>query len=56
VAAHLSSRESDRGRELPENKAPLPEPKRVITLSLATLERAVSARMYFENLYFPLLF
>ena len=32
-----------------------PEPKKVITPSLATLERAVSARIYFENLYFPLL-
>jgi protein-serine/threonine kinase len=31
------------------------EPKRVITPSLATLEKAVSARIYFENLYFPLL-
>jgi len=39
----------------PENHPPLPEPKKVITPSLATLERAVSARIYFENLYFPLL-
>ena len=31
---------------------PLPRP---ITPSLATLEKAVSARIYFENLYFPLL-
>jgi hypothetical protein len=38
-----------------ENISPLPEPKRVVTPSLATLERAVSARIYFENLYFPLL-
>lgn len=30
-------------------------PRRMITPSLATLERAVSARIYFENLYFPLL-
>ncbi|KAI6046027.1 kinase-like domain-containing protein [Pisolithus marmoratus] len=29
--------------------------KRAITPSLATLEKAVSARIYFENLYFPLL-
>jgi protein-serine/threonine kinase len=34
---------------------PLPVPKRVVTPSLATLERAVSARIFFENLYFPLL-
>ncbi|KAI9511137.1 hypothetical protein F5148DRAFT_975586 [Russula earlei] len=38
-----------------ENKLPSPEPKRVITPSLATLERAVSTRIFFENLYFPLL-
>ncbi len=37
-----------------EDKRPPPEPKRVVTPSLATLERAVSARIYFENLYFPL--
>ena len=40
---------------LSENFPSLPEPKRVITPSLATLEKAVSARIYFENLYFPLL-
>jgi len=39
----------------PENHPPLPEPKDVIAPSLATLERAVSARIYFENLYFSLL-
>ena len=38
-----------------ENNRPLPVPKRVVTPSLATLERAVSARIFFENLYFPLL-
>jgi hypothetical protein len=32
-----------------------PAPKRTIMPSLATLEKAVSARIYFENLYFPLL-
>ncbi|KAL0956360.1 hypothetical protein HGRIS_002509 [Hohenbuehelia grisea] len=38
-------------KALPE----LPPPrKREITPSLATLEKAVSARIYFENLYFPL--
>jgi protein-serine/threonine kinase len=40
---------------LSENALPPPEPKKVVTPSLATLERAVSARIYFENLYFPLL-
>ncbi|KAG2146052.1 kinase-like domain-containing protein [Suillus bovinus] len=34
--------------------SPVPSP-RPITPSLATLEKAVSARIYFENLYFPLL-
>jgi hypothetical protein len=34
---------------------PPPPPRAVITPSLATLEKAVSARIYFENLYFPLL-
>ncbi|KAF9482115.1 kinase-like protein [Pholiota conissans] len=30
------------------------QPPRIITPSLATLEKAVAARIYFENLYFPL--
>lgn len=34
---------------------PLPTPPRPITPSLATLEKAVAAKIYFENLYFPLL-
>jgi protein-serine/threonine kinase len=38
-------------KELPE----VPIAKKPITPSLATLEKAVSARIYFENLYFPLL-
>jgi protein-serine/threonine kinase len=29
-------------------------PQRIVTPSLATLEKAVAARIYFENLYFPL--
>jgi len=41
------------------NSTPRPEQivqrARVITPSLATLEKAVAARIYFENLYFPLL-
>ncbi|KAI0318280.1 kinase-like protein [Amylostereum chailletii] len=32
----------------------LPPPPRTINPSLSTLEKAVSARIYFENLYFPL--
>jgi len=38
-----------------ENEPPSLEPKRVITPSLATIERAISARIFFENIYFPLL-
>ncbi|KAI0092944.1 kinase-like protein [Irpex rosettiformis] len=34
---------------------PLPTPPRPITPSLATLEKAVAAKIYFENIYFPLL-
>lgn len=40
-------------REMPE--IPIPLPPRPINPSLATLEKAVSTRIYFENLYFPLL-
>lgn len=32
-----------------------PPPRKPITPSLETLEKAVAARIYFENLYFPLL-
>jgi hypothetical protein len=47
--------EDEPALKLSENNESSPEPKRVVTPSLATLERAVSARIYFENLYFPLL-
>jgi len=40
------------GKELPQ---PPPPPAKAIVPSLATLEKAVAARIYFENLYFPLL-
>ena len=33
----------------------LPPPRKPIIPSLSTLEKAVSARIYFENIYFPLL-
>lgn len=33
---------------------PLPPPPRPINPSLSTLEKAVAARIFFENLYFPL--
>ena len=35
-------------------EATAPPPPRPINPSLATLEKAVSARIYFEDLYFPL--
>lgn len=40
-------------KDLPEE--PGSRPKKPIAPSLATLEKAVAARIYFENLYFPLL-
>ncbi|OBZ68200.1 Serine/threonine-protein kinase CBK1 [Grifola frondosa] len=42
----------DSERDLPEIFTP--RPRKPITPSLATLEKAVSAKIYFENLYFPL--
>lgn len=42
----------DPDKDLPE--IPTPRPKKPITPSLATLEKAVAAKIYFENLYFPL--
>jgi hypothetical protein len=41
--------EDEPAPKLFENNRPLPEPKRVVIPSLATLERAVSARVYFEK-------
>ena len=43
----------DSDNEYPE--IPTPRPRKPITPSLATLEKAVAAKIYFENLYFPLL-
>ena len=42
----------DSEKDFPE--IPTPRPKKPITPSLATLEKAVAAKIYFENLYFPL--
>jgi hypothetical protein len=56
LAAHPEQElEDEPAQKLSENNRLLPVPKRVVTPSLATLERAVSARIFFENLYFPLL-
>ena len=46
------------GIAVPHSDRPVqaqPSPRKPITPSLATLEKAVAARIYFENLYFPLL-
>ncbi|CDO72531.1 hypothetical protein BN946_scf184983.g14 [Trametes cinnabarina] len=43
----------DADRDYPE--IPTPQPKKPITPSLATLEKAVAAKIYFENIYFALL-
>jgi len=55
LKSHPEVQELDEHDTLLEDKD-LPElpPRKPITPSLATLERAVSARIYFENLYFPL--
>lgn len=46
----------ERPRTLPVASRPLPAPPRApITPSLTTLEKAVSARIYFENIYYTLL-
>jgi protein-serine/threonine kinase len=52
LAAHPEL-EDEPAQQLSENNRPLPEPKRVVTPFLATSERAISARIYFENFYFP---
>ncbi len=46
--------EHDEQNPNPDDLSPPPVPNKPITPSLATLEKAVSARIYFENLYFPL--
>lgn len=46
------------GAAMPHSDLPVqaqPPPRKPITPSLATLEKAVAARIYFENIYFPLL-
>ncbi|KAF4599497.1 hypothetical protein EYR40_006591 [Pleurotus pulmonarius] len=57
LKTHLEGKETEEHLPASENKDLLdlpPPPKKFITPSLATLEKAVSARIYFENLYFPL--
>ena len=55
---HENVEDDPAGRDDAESAAqpaPRPLPPRPINPSLATLEKAVAARIYFENLYFPLL-
>lgn len=55
---HENAEEEQAGQEGAEQRLPVPVrplPPRPINPSLATLEKAVAARIYFENLYFPLL-
>ncbi len=52
LAAHPEL-EDEPTQKLSKSNRPLPEPKRVVTPFLATSERAVLARIYFENIYFP---
>jgi protein-serine/threonine kinase len=55
LKSHPEVLEHDSDSLSEEMDAPaVPAPKAPITPSLATLEKAVSARIYFENLYFPL--
>jgi hypothetical protein len=54
--AHIEQELDDEpALKLSKNNHPLPKPKEVVTLSLATLEKAFSANIFFENFYFPLL-
>jgi protein-serine/threonine kinase len=56
LQAHPELREHEDDPSLDLRDVPIIAfPKKPITPSLATLEKAVSARIYFENLYFPLL-
>lgn len=55
---HENPEEDGTGSQDPETRSTPPRrplPPRPINPSLATLEKAVAARIYFENLYFPLL-
>ena len=56
LASHPEQQlEDEPAQKLSENNRPLPVPKRVVTPSLTTLEKAVLATIFFENLHFPLL-
>lgn len=50
---HEEAAALDPDKDLPDVPAPIP--RKPVTPSLATLDKAVSARIFFENLYFPLL-
>jgi protein-serine/threonine kinase len=54
LKSHPEIHEHDEDPFLENQDSEIPVQKKPITPSLATLEKAVSARIYFENLYFPL--
>jgi protein-serine/threonine kinase len=55
LQAHPELREHEEDAALEVKELPeIPVPRKSVTPSLATLEKAVSARIYFENHYFPL--
>lgn len=52
---HEQEDESDQTVNIIDTPPMTPAPRKPIQPSLETLEKAVAARIYFENLYFPLL-
>jgi hypothetical protein len=52
--AEIQENEDQDPSPLPTEVLPIVQIRPMITPSLATLEKAVAARIYFENLYFPL--
>jgi protein-serine/threonine kinase len=55
LRSHLEVQEAEDHATLHDTNGLKPHPRqRIITPSLTTLEKAVAARIYFENLYFPL--
>jgi protein-serine/threonine kinase len=54
LAAHQEVQEDSIIERSPSPVPEPPKPDRIITPSLSTLEKAVAARIFFENVYFPL--
>ncbi|TFK68671.1 kinase-like protein [Pluteus cervinus] len=55
LQAHPEVQENEDADSIQNFPVEPPPPKKPVTPSLPTLEKAVAARIYFENLYFPLL-